>query len=133
MLGNVQIYQIQACFAVVNIRYTFLLPYEQFYKQYNHLLACLHVAREVQIHDMHIFVFFSLFFFKDYESHAVLAVKLNFKFLRTLDAKAFKHKYASSLVVPIQSVPPAAIVSYSGVDVTLIFSLETVSSLNDVK
>ena len=59
------------------------------------------------------------FFYKDCELHAV------FKF--------FKHKYALSLVVPIQSVPPAAIVSYSGVDVTLIFSLKTVSRLNDAK
>ena len=59
--------------------------------------------------------------------------KIKLLFLRTLDAKAFKHKYASSLVVPIQSVPPAATVSYSGVDVTIIFSLKIVSRLNDVK
>ena len=64
MLENVKIYQIQACV----------------HKQFNHLLACLHVAREVQIHNMHILVFFSLLFFNDYESHAVLAVKLNFYF-----------------------------------------------------
>ena len=75
-----KIYQIQACFGSVNIRYILFLPYAQFHEQFNHILACLHIGREVQIHDMHILVFFSLFFFKDYESYAILEVKLNFRF-----------------------------------------------------
>ena len=77
---------------------------------------------------MHILILSSLFFSKDYESHAELPVKLNFYF--------FVHwtpKLLNTNIVPIQSFPPAAIVSYSGVDVTLIFSLKSVSNLNDDK
>ena len=50
--------------------------------------------------------------------HMHISGKIKLLFLRTLDTKTFKHKYSSSLVVPIQSVPPVAIVSCFGVDVT---------------